>query len=105
LENDKWDFNKSFFIGRSLTIGTSGYSSIDFSGFKNIHLKNEIKFYVYYNFKNKFLKNSSIGKMRSAFNVIAMFCNKYYFDLKTLNDINNTVMYLKYESFYSKLVN
>ena len=102
LENDKWDFYKKFFIGEGLTIGTSRYVSIDFSDFKNQCLKNEIKFYICYSFKNKLLKNTYVAKIRSTFNIISTFLNQKFLDIKTLNDTDSISLRIKYESFLLK---
>ncbi|WP_017416633.1 hypothetical protein [Clostridium tunisiense] len=42
LNNDKWDITEEFFIGESI----HGRRYIDFSRFKNVFLKNEIKYYI-----------------------------------------------------------
>lgn len=52
LENDKWDLTEEFFYGK--IIRTTHY--IDFSKFKNEIIKNELKYYVVYNFKEKLIK-------------------------------------------------
>lgn len=99
LINDKWDFTKEFFIGKSITVGTSGYSSIDFSNFDNERIKNEFKFYVCYSFKNNLLKNSYIAKIRSSLTAISIFFNKNFNTLNTLKYININEFNIKYNSY------
>lgn len=99
LINDKWDFTKEFFIGKPITVGTSGYSSIDFSNFNNEHIKNEFKFYICYSFKNNLLRNSYIAKIRSSLTTISIFFNKNFNTLNTLKYININEFNIKYNSY------
>ena len=59
LENDKWDLTKDFFIGK--TIRFRRY--LDISGFKNYYFKNEIKYYIVFNFKECLLKTHTIFRL------------------------------------------
>ncbi len=56
LNNDIWDVTKDFFVGKR----TNGIRSLNFTVFKNETLKNEVKFYFVFNFKNQLIKNSSL---------------------------------------------
>nr|MCM0164814.1 integrase [Paeniclostridium ghonii] len=59
LENDKWDLTETFFIGKR----QRHYRYLDFSTFENVYIKNEVKYYLIYSYKNKFLKASLIGEI------------------------------------------
>lgn len=59
LENDKWDLTEEFFMRKK----QRGYRYLDFSTFKNNYIKNEVKYYLIYSYKNKFLKESLIGEI------------------------------------------
>lgn len=58
LENDKWDTNKDVFFCKALKSGTGKVNIIDFKNIKSEILKNELKYYLLYSFKNKHLSNS-----------------------------------------------
>ena len=49
FKNDKWDLTKEFFCKRKI----GGSRFINFETIKNEYLKNEIKYFFVYNFKNK----------------------------------------------------
>ena len=49
LENDKWDLTEEFFMRKK----QRGYRYLDFSTFKNNYIKNEVKYYLIYSYKNK----------------------------------------------------
>ncbi|NFT07119.1 integrase [Clostridium botulinum] len=49
LENDKWDLTEDFFYGKK--VGNSRF--INFEPIENKYLKNEVKYFFVYNFKNK----------------------------------------------------
>ncbi|URZ05521.1 tyrosine-type recombinase/integrase [Clostridium felsineum] len=85
LENDKWDLTQEVFIGEK--IYNSRY--IDFSCFKNKYIKNEVKYYVLFNFKEKYLTNVSILEMSYRLNPMGGFFSKYYKDKISLIDINS----------------
>lgn len=56
LENDRWDYRKDFFIDGK--VRSSCF--IDFSTATNEILKNEIKYYIIYSYKNKFITKSNL---------------------------------------------
>ncbi|ALB44088.1 tyrosine-type recombinase/integrase [Clostridium beijerinckii] len=57
LENDKWDLTEEFFLNQKI----NGRKSINFSNFKNKKIKNEVKFYFLYNFKEKLLTSIQLS--------------------------------------------
>ncbi len=69
LENDIWDFTKEFFYGEVIR----NCDHFDFSNLKMIDLKNEVKYYFLFNFKNGLLSqeylvySGSVLKHFSAF--------------------------------------
>ncbi|MBB6625154.1 tyrosine-type recombinase/integrase [Clostridium gasigenes] len=95
LENDKWDLIEGIFIGKRI------YSSryIDFSSFENIYLKNELKYYIVYSFKEKLLKNSYIVKITHTFKYLLAFINENYSKYKSFNDIDKNTFRLKFRNF------
>jgi integrase len=69
LENDKWDLTNDFFIGKK--IYNSRY--IDFSCFENDYIKNEVKYYVFFSFKESYLKNNVIGLLGPPLKKFALY--------------------------------
>lgn len=72
LENDKWDLTETFFIGKR----QRSYRYLDFSTFKNTHIKNEVKYYIVYSYRNKFLKESYIGEIGYTLKRLGVFLEK-----------------------------
>jgi integrase len=84
LDNDKWDVTEEFFYGK--IIRTTHY--IDFSKFKNEIIKNELKYYVVYNFKEKLIKSQSmINNIVKLFKNLSEFFNKYI-KINSLKDLD-----------------
>ncbi|NFE75525.1 integrase [Clostridium botulinum] len=81
LENDKWDFTEHFFIGKK--VYASRY--IDFSYFSNEYIKNEVKYYILFNFKEQFLTKVSILEFSHRLSSMANFFDKYYKNKSTIN--------------------
>ncbi|MBE6069544.1 MAG: integrase [Clostridium lundense] len=69
LENDKWDLTKEFFIGKRVI--KKNY--IDFSCFNNNSLKNELKLYFLFNFKNNLLTEISLVSYSNYLNLFSEF--------------------------------
>ncbi|EQK75829.1 site-specific tyrosine recombinase XerD [Clostridioides difficile] len=104
LNNDKWNITKDFFIGKKV----KGMKYLNFTVIDNIYLKNEIKFFFLFHFKEKLLSN--LGLVRLNW-VIKHFANFYNDTLLGLDEnklqkkwelflINNGVSYNKNESTY-----
>jgi integrase len=96
LENDKWDLTKTFFVGKR--IYRSRY--IEFSYFKNEYIKNEIKYYVLFNFKAYHLKKSQLLNISYRLNSMGTFFEEYYRNIKNLTEIKyKNVVLTKWKSF------
>lgn len=93
INNDRWDLTESFFVGE--LVRRSRY--IDFSSFKNTLLKNELKYYIVFNFKEKKLSNRYIVDLTCHFKLLGDFCNKYYYNVNSFSDV-------EYKKFYNKWV-
>ncbi|WP_252251335.1 tyrosine-type recombinase/integrase [Clostridium sp. VAP52] len=99
INNDKWDLTKEFFIGQK--VRTNRY--IDFSNFNNILLKNELKYYIIFNFKEKKLSGKYIMSLANTFNHLSNFTNKYYYNVNSFNDIDYEQFYQKWISYLSEI--
>lgn len=69
LKNDKWDLEKQFFVGKK----SYGVKYIDFSSIKSKILMNEVKYYIIYSFKNKYISHSHIRNLGSAMKIFSDF--------------------------------
>ena len=81
LKNDKWDLTEKFFVGNVIKSGRNYFRYIDFKIFDNIKIKNEFKFFILYNFKNKLYTTIGMLRIRSTF--------KHLTDLKELREIDS----------------
>ncbi|AJA47044.1 phage integrase family protein [Clostridium pasteurianum DSM 525 = ATCC 6013] len=95
INNDKWDLTEKFFVGKKIY----AVRYIDFDKFKNQYIKNEIKYYITYNFKNNLLKNTYIVKLGNTFKHFSVFINKYYKFLETFNSIDKESFSLKFNNY------
>ena len=95
LENDKWDLTEEFFIGKK--IYNSRY--ICFSLFENQYLKNELKYYIIYSFKEKLLKDKYILKLTNTFKHFSNFINNNYSKYTTFNDCDRNSFELKFKNY------
>lgn len=91
LNNDKWDLTESCFVGES--VHNARY--IDFSRFNNALLKNELKYYILFHFKERKLSNKYIVSLSGCFKHLSNFLNKYYYNVNSFNEV-------EYEKFYKK---
>ncbi|MBW9147334.1 tyrosine-type recombinase/integrase [Clostridium sp. CM028] len=95
LENDKWDLTEEFFVRKK--VYTSRY--IDFLSFKNELIKNEIKYYVLFNFKEYHLKKSQLLNISYRLNPMAIFIEKSYKDINSFNMIEDkNALLIKWKS-------
>lgn len=69
LKNDKWDLTEDLFIGKA--VNTRRY--IHFYNIQNEVIKNEIKFYLLFNFKNKYLTNIGIARLNAPLQHLSKF--------------------------------
>jgi hypothetical protein len=90
LENDKWDATKNIFFNKK--IDTMRF--IDFTNFKNEQLKNEIKYYLLYNFKGKLLSNKGIIRLNRPLQHLSRFLN-----CKSLIELNKENTRIKWVNF------
>lgn len=95
LENDKWDLTEEFFIGKK--IYNSRY--INFSSFKNEYIKNEFKFYIVYNFKNKLISKSYVGALNKTINYFSKFINTNLKQYEGFNDIQKSSFDFKFNNY------
>lgn len=95
LENDKWDLTKEFFIGKVIR----AHRYINFLNISNEVMKNELKFYFIYNFKNNLLKSSYIACLSSTLKHFSSFLNKNYLKYKSFNDINKNDFNFKFKNY------
>ncbi|MGH4138606.1 tyrosine-type recombinase/integrase [Clostridium sp.] len=86
LENDKWDTNSEIFFNKEIKSGKGKLNIIDFSNIKNERMKNELKYYFLYSFKNKYLSNSQ-------FYFKAIILKKFTIFSSTIVNLNNLDKY------------
>lgn len=90
LDNDKWDYTKKFFIGDK--VRNSRY--VDFSVIKSEILKNEIKYYIVYSYKNKYITSTSLLMLPSIIKRFSEFYKK-----ESLLFCNEDIDYKKWELY------
>jgi integrase len=95
LENDKWDLTKDFFVGRVIR----NTRNFNFSNINNEFLKNELKFYIIYSFKEKLLKDSYVACLASTLNHFSNFLNSYYLKYITFSIINGDDFKFKFKNY------
>lgn len=95
LENDIWDLTKEIFIGKI----TRNIRNIKFSNISNEFLKNELKFYIVYSFKEKLLKHSYIANLATTLRHFSNFLNNNYLDYKSFKDIDKDSFQFKFKNF------
>lgn len=114
LENDKWDLTENFFVGKVIKLGGTHFRYVDFSPFNNIKIKNEIKFFILYNWKEKLYTIRGILRFRATFknlNSLKEISNVESFKLLNKDNIlkkwnlilsNNNI---RYDSTYYHITN
>nr|WP_250932027.1 tyrosine-type recombinase/integrase [Clostridium felsineum] len=90
LVNDKWDLTEEFFIGKK--IYNSRY--IDFSYFKNEYIKNEVKYFFLYKFKEKLLTNKGLARLNAPLKHFSEF-----YSGKSLLKLNREKTFHKWKIF------
>ena len=95
LENDVWDFTKEFFIGEIIRT----HRNINFSNMNNESLKNELKFYIVYNFKELLMKKSYILSLGNTLRHFGIFISKFYSNEKSFNDIDENKFRIKFINY------
>ncbi|MGO0962100.1 tyrosine-type recombinase/integrase [Clostridioides difficile] len=114
LRNDKWDFEIEIFFNNVVKVGNATYKHIDFSDIKNINLKNEIKFFFLYHFKEGLFTNKVIARLRNPLNYFMKFFKedtllrtdeKKIYDMWRLFLINNGIKFKSTETTYFSFTN
>ncbi len=114
LRNDKWDFEIEIFFNNVVKVGNATYKHIDFSDVKNINLKNEIKFFFLYHFKEGLFTNKVIARFRNPLNYFTKFFKedtllevdkKKIYDRWRLFLINNGIKFKSTETTYFSFTN
>lgn len=95
LDNDKWDLTKEFFIGKV----KRNIRNINFSNINNNYLKNELKLYFIYNFKENLLKDSYIVCLSTTLKHFGDFLNNYYLKNKSFRDIDSDNFKFKFKNY------
>lgn len=90
LDNDKWDLTEEFFVGKK----TYNSRYIDFSIIENEILKNEIKYYTIYSYRNKFITESNLGVYSSIIKLFAIFYKN-----KSLKNIDLDKFYISWDTY------
>ena len=90
LENDKWDLTKSFFVNGRV----KRFRFLDFSTITNDILKNEIKYYIIYSYKNKFITKTNLGTYSSIIKLFSKFYDGY-----SLFDVTPKRIYKKWDLY------
>lgn len=82
LENDKWDLTEEFFYNKKI----GGSKFISFESIKNKQLKNEVKYFFVYNFKNKLRTDYDLVRISALIKYFSEIYNKN--SLKTVDKDN-----------------
>lgn len=90
LENDKWDLTKDFFTNSK----PRGHRYIDFSNIKSSILRNEVKYYFLFSFRNEFLKATNIARLSKPLKHFSNFA-----EFKTFLEINDGETFIKWKIF------
>jgi integrase len=95
LENDKWDMTEEFFIGKKIRSNRN----INFLNIANEFLKNELKFYIVYSFKENLLKHSYISNLSTTLKHFSSFLNDDYLSYKSFKDIDKNKFQFKFKNY------
>ena len=93
LENDKWDLTEEFFIKGIVY----GYRFIDFSLINSIYIRNEVKYYFLYSFKNKYLTNKVIARQAMVLKHLSTFINNN--SIKSFLNLDKEKVYTKWKLY------
>lgn len=94
LENDLWDLEKSIFLGKKL----KGSKHLNFDYIDKEIIKNEMKYYLLYSFKNEIISDNSLIRKSPAIKILYRFIKKYYpraSSLKNIEFTKTTIIRLK----------
>lgn len=99
LNNDKWDITKDFFMKE--LVHNSKY--INFERFNNVFLKNELKYYIVFNFKERKLTNKYIVSLGETFKHLSNFLNENYYNINSFNEVTYEKFYRRWVLFLSEM--
>ncbi|WP_459477039.1 tyrosine-type recombinase/integrase [Clostridium saccharoperbutylacetonicum] len=86
IENDIWNIDDNVFEKQEYE---TGVNNIKFNYIQNETLKNEIKFYLIYSIKNKYISLSRVlNEHQQAIKYLIKYISKYYKNKKSFNDIS-----------------
>jgi integrase len=86
LENDIWSIKDNVFEKQEYK---TSVNNIKFNYIGNETLKNEIKFYLLYSIKNKYISLSKVlNEQQQAIKYLIKYISKYYKNKESFNDIN-----------------
>ncbi|MGY5239596.1 tyrosine-type recombinase/integrase [Clostridium tertium] len=88
LEHDKWDLTEVIFEGKKVKVGTTIFRYINFSKFINTQIKNEIKYYFIYHYKEKLLGIKFLLRISETFCQLSSFLNRYCLQEKSFENFN-----------------
>lgn len=98
LENDKWDLIDDIFIGKKIR----NNRHFNFERINNICLKNEIKYYFLYNFKNGLINLNTLDRQSESLKNLSCFSNKYI-KVNTLNEVDRNKAQTKWILFLNEI--
>lgn len=86
LENDIWNINDKVFGKVEYKVNVQ---NIKLDYIKNEPIKMEVKFYLVYSFKNKYLTLSKIlNEQQYAMKYLIKYIEKFHFDINSFNDVS-----------------
>jgi len=95
LNNNKWDFTEKCFAGNR--IGGARY--LDFTEIKSEIVKNELKYYVLFNYKENKLKIKYILNTSCRFKDLGSFLDKYYHGVSIYSILNKNNLMTKWSNY------
>lgn len=95
LENDKWDLKEKFFVGK--IIKTTIF--LNFSTIKNLKIKNEVKYYFLFNFKENLISIQTFDRQLNSLKNLSEFINKFLIRVDSCSLLNMTDIKTKWTFF------
>lgn len=96
MNNDIWDFKEDFFVGRIMY----GTRYIDFRQFTNIRIKNEMKYYVIFNFKEKYIIESALTGLSQRMSLLSRFIGSKFPEAESMGCLEEKGSFLMRYSCY-----
>lgn len=82
LENDKWDMTEDIFMGHK---PRNKERFVNFTNISNDYLKNELKYYFIFNWKEKLMTDKYLNVLSTALKQFSNYLNKYYSKIESFN--------------------